>query len=229
MDRGYVQSPEVRRSIRESELAQDSQQVRQDDHSPNAGYSSGLSTLLGNRSKRTVHRYSLQEPPRSFGTVSRTTEPWHIVLWRQGSHDLSWTQAARQFRRRDRLRSLRLRRPYAGMPNQASCQRELDQDVRQVRSRSSGRNRDQQSRGIQSSKEGHPQGQKQSRMGDHAERSRLSVPLPTSLVPGELPLSGSAGSRRRSNESETRFGPDDDSETGYGRPWLFWLQSSRSP
>src|SRR5205809_7636910 len=102
------------------------------------------------------------------------------------------------------------------MPNQASCQRELDQDVRQVRSRSYGRNRDQQSRGIQSSKEGHPQGQQQSRMGDPGERSHLSVSLPMSLVPIELPLSGSTGGRRRSNESETRFGPDDDSEAGFG-------------
>ncbi len=72
--------------------------------------------------------FSILEPCRTFS----------FLLWGQASHDLSWTQAARQFRRRDRLRSLRLRRPYAGMPNQASCQRELAQDVRQVRSRPSG-------------------------------------------------------------------------------------------
>src|SRR5437867_6631722 len=50
------------------------------------------------------------------------------------------TQATRQFRRRHRLRPLRLLRPHAGMPNQTSCQRELAQNVRQVRPRSSGRN-----------------------------------------------------------------------------------------
>src|SRR5438128_5751567 len=121
MDRGYGSSAEVLRSIREFELAQDSQQVCQAGHSANAGYSSGLFPLLGDRPKRTLDRYSLSKPTRPFGTLSGTTEPGHIVLWRQGSYDLTWTQAARQFRRRDRLRSLRLRRPYAGMPNQASC------------------------------------------------------------------------------------------------------------
>src|SRR5437870_1315796 len=40
VDRGYGQSPKARRSLRESELAQDSQQVRQAGHAANAGYSS---------------------------------------------------------------------------------------------------------------------------------------------------------------------------------------------
>ena len=51
VDRGYGQSAEVRRSFRESELAQDSQQVCQAGHAANAGYSSGLPALLGDGSK----------------------------------------------------------------------------------------------------------------------------------------------------------------------------------
>src|SRR5206468_11565511 len=100
MDRGYGSSAEVLRSIREFELAQDSQQVCQARHSANAGYSSGLFPLLGDRPKRTLDRHSLQKPTMPFGTLSGTPKPWHIVLWRQGSHDLSWAQAARSEERR---------------------------------------------------------------------------------------------------------------------------------
>src|SRR5438067_1728284 len=82
LDPGYGPSPEVRRSIRESELAENSQQVRQDDHAANAGYSSALSTLLGDRSKRTLDGYSLQEPPS--GSLLRIGKSRGQVLEKAG-------------------------------------------------------------------------------------------------------------------------------------------------
>src|SRR5437867_373262 len=51
VDPGYGPSAKVRRSLRESELAQDSQSVCQAGHAANAGYSSGLPALLGDGSK----------------------------------------------------------------------------------------------------------------------------------------------------------------------------------
>ncbi len=74
------------------------------------------------------------------------------------------------------LSSLVCRRT-GGSQNQAPCQRELAQDVRQVGTRSSGGNRHQQSRGIPGTQEGLAQRQASNRMGCDAQGSRLPIPL----------------------------------------------------
>ena len=94
---GHGQGATIRRSIRATELAQDTQPVCPAGHAPTPGPSEGRSALLGYRSKRTIDRHPVQKPSASFRTRSETAQPRHLVLWRQGSHELSWTKAARQF------------------------------------------------------------------------------------------------------------------------------------
>src|SRR5436309_10946226 len=94
---GHGQGATIRRSIRATELAQDTQPVCPAGHAPTPGPSEGRSALLGYRSKRTIDRHPVQKPSASFPTRSETAQPRHLVLWRQGSHELSSTKTARQF------------------------------------------------------------------------------------------------------------------------------------
>ena len=90
VDRGHRPSAAVCGSLREFELSCDPHQVRQASQSAAARYSPRLSIPLGERAKRILHRCTIQDSPGPVRTVPSTTEPQHLVLWRQGSHELSW-------------------------------------------------------------------------------------------------------------------------------------------
>jgi len=46
--------------------------------------------LLGHGPKRVLNRYSIQERGSLKRALPAIAESQHVVLWRQGSHELSW-------------------------------------------------------------------------------------------------------------------------------------------